>query len=62
MGYQVLMAVHAVGGYKFSDYLKFGIPLTVIYFFISVPIIYYVWVDAFTPGEEQYYSNQSYFP
>jgi di/tricarboxylate transporter len=43
MGYQTHMMVYGPGGYRFSDYLRMGIPLNVICVFIACPIIPFVW-------------------
>ena len=32
------------GGYKFFDYLRLGIPMELIVFIISVPLIYLIWI------------------
>jgi di/tricarboxylate transporter len=43
MGYQTHMMVYGPGGYKFSDYLRFGIPLNVICMVIACPLIPLIW-------------------
>ncbi len=43
MGYQTHMMVYGPGGYKFSDYLRFGGPLNIICWIISCSIIPFVW-------------------
>jgi di/tricarboxylate transporter len=43
MGYQTHMMVYGPGGYRFSDYLKMGIPLNVICVIIACPIIPLIW-------------------
>lgn len=42
-GYQTNMMVYSVGGYKLTDYLRFGLPLNVIVFVLSMLIIPQVW-------------------
>ncbi len=42
-GYQTNMMVYGVGGYKLTDYLRFGMPLNLIVFVISMLIIPRVW-------------------
>jgi di/tricarboxylate transporter len=39
MGYQTNLLVLGPGGYKFSDYLRLGLPLQVIYFVLGVWLI-----------------------
>jgi len=43
MGYQTHMMVYGPGGYRFSDYLRMGIPLNVICLLVACPIIPMVW-------------------
>lgn len=38
-GYQTNMMVYGVGGYRVTDYIKFGLPLSVIVFVVSMIII-----------------------
>jgi len=42
-GYQTNMMVYSVGGYKLTDYLRFGMPLNVIVFLISMLLIPRIW-------------------
>jgi di/tricarboxylate transporter len=42
-GYQTNMMVYGVGGYRVIDYVKFGFPLTVIVFIVSMLVIPQVW-------------------
>jgi di/tricarboxylate transporter len=39
IGYQTNLMVYGPGGYKFSDYLKFGFPLTIICFVLTIGIL-----------------------
>jgi di/tricarboxylate transporter len=39
IGYQTNMMVYGPGGYKFKDYLKIGIPLTVLYLIVTVLVV-----------------------
>ena len=43
MGYQTHMMVYGPGGYRFSDYLRTGIPLNVLCIVIACPIIPLIW-------------------
>ena len=42
-GYQTNLMVYGVGGYRVSDYLRFGFPLSLIVFVVSMVVIPYVW-------------------
>ncbi|MEA3489972.1 MAG: SLC13 family permease, partial [Candidatus Omnitrophota bacterium] len=39
IGYQTNLIVQGAGGYKFTDYLKAGLPLNILFFIVSVIII-----------------------
>lgn len=43
IGYQTNLIVYGPGGYKFSDYIKVGAPLSFLIMIVSVSIIYTVW-------------------
>ncbi|OYV04951.1 MAG: sodium (Na+) symporter [Verrucomicrobiales bacterium VVV1] len=43
MGYQTHMMVYGPGGYRFSDFLRVGIPLNLICWVIACLIIPLVW-------------------
>jgi len=43
MGYQTHMMVYGPGGYKFSDYLRMGIPLNFISWIVACSIIPLIW-------------------
>lgn len=43
IGHQSNTLVMGSGGYKFSDYWKMGLPLTLAIIFIGVPLILYFW-------------------
>ena len=45
-GYQTNLLIFSAGGYKFSDFLKIGIPLTIIMwlgFSLLLPTLYSLW-------------------
>ncbi len=42
-GYQTNMMVYGVGGYRVSDYVKFGLPMSLIVFIVSMIVIPWVW-------------------
>ncbi|MFD2829912.1 SLC13 family permease [Corticicoccus populi] len=43
IGYQTNLIVYGPGGYKFTDYIKVGLPLSIMTLCIAVTIIYNVW-------------------
>ena len=43
IGYQTNLIVQGVGGYKFTDFVKVGLPLNIIAFAISVFAIPLIW-------------------
>jgi di/tricarboxylate transporter len=43
IGYQTNLIVYGPGGYKFTDYLKVGFPLTLLYMLLTVSIVSIVW-------------------
>ncbi len=43
IGHQSNTLVMGPGGYKFSDYWKMGLPVTLIIILIGIPLILYVW-------------------
>jgi di/tricarboxylate transporter len=43
IGYQTNLIVYGPGGYKFSDYLKVGMPLTVISMLVTVGVVSYLY-------------------
>lgn len=44
IGYQTNTMIYGPGGYKFKDFLRVGIPLTVIYMVVTVTIISYMYL------------------
>ncbi len=42
-GYQTNMMVYGVGGYRMSDYVRFGLPLNLIVFAVAMLVIPQVW-------------------
>ncbi len=50
LGYQTNLMVYGPGGYKFSDYLRIGIPLDIICWTMTIIIVPLVWsLDAPLP-------------
>jgi di/tricarboxylate transporter len=43
IGYQTHLMVYGPGGYRFSDFLKIGIPLNLLIFAVAMVCIPYVW-------------------
>ena len=43
IGYQTNTFVYGVGGYRFSDFIKFGLPLNLLYFSVSIFLIPMIW-------------------
>lgn len=43
VGYQTNAMVYGPGGYRYSDYLKIGLPLNILFFVISVTLIPLFW-------------------
>ena len=43
IGHQSNTLVMGPGGYKFSDYWKLGLPMTILVFLIAVPLVLYFW-------------------
>lgn len=43
IGYQTNLIVQSVGGYKFGDYIKIGLPLNIITFLLSIFLIPLIW-------------------
>ncbi len=44
IGYQTNLIVYGPGGYRFSDYLKVGIPLNLLYMAVTIIIVTFVWL------------------
>jgi len=47
IGYQTNLFVYGPGGYRFSDYVRIGVPLTLVLFAVSMVVIPWIW--PFTP-------------
>jgi di/tricarboxylate transporter len=43
IGYQTNLMVYGPGGYKFRDYVKVGLPLTMLYMILSVVLLGYLY-------------------
>jgi di/tricarboxylate transporter len=43
IGYQTNLIVQAIGNYKFTDFLKVGIPVNILAFIISILLIPLFW-------------------
>ena len=43
VGYQTNMMVYGPGGYKFSDYVKVGLPLNIIIWLVASALIPLIW-------------------
>jgi di/tricarboxylate transporter len=43
VGYQTNLMVYGPGGYKFSDYIKVGLPLALIMFVLALIFIPILW-------------------
>jgi di/tricarboxylate transporter len=43
IGYQTNTYVYSVGGYRFADFLKIGLPLNLIYFVGTVALVPFLW-------------------
>jgi len=42
-GYQTNLMVYGPGGYRYSDYLRFGIPLSILFMIVTVILVPIVW-------------------
>ena len=43
IGYQTNLIVYGPGGYTFTDYIKIGVPLSLLVMATTITIVYYVW-------------------
>ena len=43
IGYQTNTFVFGVGGYRFADFYKIGLPLNIIFFIVSMALIPRIW-------------------
>lgn len=44
VSYQTNLMVYGPGGYRFSDFVRFGLPLNILVGIVSIAIIYYAWL------------------
>jgi di/tricarboxylate transporter len=47
IGYQTNLIVYGPGGYSFGDFIRIGIPMTIIYLFCASSMILYLYRDIF---------------
>lgn len=45
IGYQTNLIIYRPGGYRFTDYLKVGLPLNFLYLIVTISIVSLVWLD-----------------
>lgn len=43
IGYQTNTYVYRLGGYRFADFLRIGIPLNILYLIVSMVLIPLIW-------------------
>jgi di/tricarboxylate transporter len=43
IGYQTNLIVQGIGNYRFGDFVKVGLPLSVIVFLMSITLIPLIW-------------------
>jgi di/tricarboxylate transporter len=44
IGYQTNLMVYGPGGYAFKDYMRIGLPLTVLYMVVAVTVLYWYYI------------------
>ncbi|MFD2637629.1 SLC13 family permease [Piscibacillus salipiscarius] len=44
IGYQTNLIVYGPGGYKFSDYIKVGLPLSIMVMIVTTTIVNFIWI------------------
>ncbi|GAE94267.1 sulfate permease [Gracilibacillus boraciitolerans JCM 21714] len=45
IGYQTNLIVYGPGGYKFSDYIKVGLPLSLIVMITTIVMVHFIWIS-----------------
>jgi di/tricarboxylate transporter len=50
IGYQTNLFVYGPGGYRFSDYMRVGVPLTLVLFVVSMILVPFFWPFVTVPG------------
>jgi|SRR5690554_1308218 len=45
IGYQTNLMVYGPGGYSFKDFMRIGLPLTIMYMLVSATILYYMYLN-----------------
>jgi len=50
IGYQTNLFVYGPGGYRFLDYVRVGVPLTIVLFIVTMIIVPFFWPFVAVPG------------
>jgi len=46
VGYQTNLIIFSLGNYKFSDFVKIGLPVSILYGFITITLIYFIYFSV----------------